>query len=64
MDKYAPFVWAAYGVSAMGLAGITTVVNLERRRLAVKLRGLEDTKPAPEETAIKEPARNEIAGDE
>ncbi len=51
MDKYAPFVWAAYGISAAGLVGVTTLIVMERARLAAKLRRLEAKADAPDASA-------------
>ncbi len=59
MDKYGPFVWAAYGISAAGLVGVTAHIVMERARLAAKLRRLEAKADIPGAHAdISGPDRN------
>lgn len=53
MDKYAPFVWAAWGISAVGLIGISVRTILEKHRLAARLRVLEKREPtAPDHSPL------------
>jgi heme exporter protein CcmD len=45
MDQYANFVWAAYGISALGIAAIVVWCIKSYRRAKAKLTELEKTAP-------------------
>ncbi|HEY4125038.1 MAG TPA: heme exporter protein CcmD [Rhizomicrobium sp.] len=45
LDQYAPFVWAAYGVSALGIAGAIIFCWQGYARAKVRLAALEKTAP-------------------
>lgn len=45
MAQYGPFVWSAWGVSALVLGGLVAGVVLSARAAAKALRALEDEQP-------------------